>query len=132
MEEFSESVGQVGRDARHDQPGLGADDLQRLWAPWRFGYVAGAETLQGCPFCVLPGRDPARDRESLILHRGAHCFVIFNAYPYNPGHLMVCPTATSRTSRNSPKMPPTNCGCSRGGLSACSSRRSMRRGSTSA
>ena len=93
MEEFSESVGQVGRDARHDQPGLAADDLQRLWAPWRFGYVAGAEPLEGCPFCVLPRRDPSRDRESLILHRGDHCFVIFNAYPYNPGHLMVVPYA---------------------------------------
>lgn len=93
MEQFSESVGQVGRDARHDQPGLSADDLQRLWAPWRFGYVAGAEPLEGCPFCVLPQRDPSRDRESLILHRGEHCFVIFNAYPYNPGHLMVVPYA---------------------------------------
>ena len=91
MEEFSESIGRIGRDARHDQPGLGADDLQRLWAPWRFGYVAGSEPLEGCPFCVLPQRDPERDRESLILHRGHHCFVIFNAYPYNPGHLMVVP-----------------------------------------
>ncbi|MBS3941720.1 MAG: HIT domain-containing protein [Actinobacteria bacterium] len=65
--------------------------MQRLWAPWRFGYVAGAPPLEGCPFCVLPQRDSARDRESLILHRGEHCFVIFNAYPYNPGHLMVVP-----------------------------------------
>jgi ATP adenylyltransferase len=93
VDEFSESVGEVGRDARHDQPGVGVEDLQRLWAPWRFGYVAGAEPLRGCPFCVLPDRGPERDRESLILHRGAHAFVIFNAYPYNPGHLMVVPYA---------------------------------------
>lgn len=91
MEEFTDSVGQVGRDARHDQPGVDADGLQRLWAPWRFGYVAGDEPIEGCPFCVLPGRGPARDRESLILHRGEHAYVIFNAYPYNPGHLMVVP-----------------------------------------
>ncbi|MFA9428983.1 HIT domain-containing protein [Egicoccus sp. AB-alg2] len=91
MEDDTDSVGQIGRDARHDQAGLGVDDLQRLWAPWRFGYVAGAEPLEGCPFCVLPQRGPDRDRESLILHRGRHCFVIFNAYPYNPGHLMVVP-----------------------------------------
>jgi ATP adenylyltransferase len=90
----SDHVGEDGRrSARDDQPGVAADPLQRLWAPWRFGYVAGAEPLEGCPFCVLPARDPSRDAESLILHRGDHAFVIFNAYPYNPGHLMVVPFA---------------------------------------
>lgn len=86
-------VGQHGRDARCDQPGVGVDDLQRLWAPWRFGYIAGGERIEGCPFCVIPSRDPQRDAESLILYRGAHAYVIFNAYPYNPGHLMVVPYA---------------------------------------
>ena len=90
-DEFTESVGEVGRDARHDQPGVAADPLQRLWAPWRFGYIAGGDRIEGCPFCVLPDRDPDRDRESLILHRGRTAYVIFNAYPYNPGHLMVVP-----------------------------------------
>jgi ATP adenylyltransferase len=80
-------------DARRDQPGVGVDDLQRLWAPWRFGYIAGDDEIEGCPFCVLPARDPDEDRASLILHRGEHAFVIFNAYPYNPGHLMVVPYA---------------------------------------
>ncbi len=87
----TESVGQVGRDARHDQPGVAVDDLQRLWAPWRFGYISGDDDVEGCPFCVLPARDPERDRDTLILHRGTHAYVIFNAYPYNPGHLMVVP-----------------------------------------
>ncbi len=87
----AEHLGQHVRDARSDQAGVGTDDLQRLWAPWRFGYVAGDDPIEGCPFCVLPARGPDRDRESLILHRGEHAFVIFNAYPYNPGHLMVVP-----------------------------------------
>ncbi len=86
-----EHVGELGRDARSDQPGIAVDDLQRLWAPWRFGYIAGDDPIEGCPFCVLPSRDPRDDRASLILHRGAHAYVIFNAYPYNPGHLMVVP-----------------------------------------
>jgi ATP adenylyltransferase len=90
-EEFTDTVGKVGRDARDDQVGVAVEDLQRLWAPWRFGYVGGAEPVRGCPFCVLPGRGPERDRESLILHRGEGAYVIFNAYPYNPGHLMVVP-----------------------------------------
>jgi len=88
---MDEHVGQTGSDARRDQPGVAADELQRLWAPWRFGYIDGGERIDGCPFCVLPQRDPDRDRESLIVHRGRTAYVIMNAYPYNPGHLMVCP-----------------------------------------
>jgi ATP adenylyltransferase len=93
MDELTETVGQVGRDARADQRGVAVEDLQRLWAPWRFGYIDGSDPIDGCPFCVLPARGPERDRESLILHRGEHTYVIFNAYPYNPGHLMVVPYA---------------------------------------
>jgi ATP adenylyltransferase len=84
-------VGVEGRDARHDQPGVGVEDLQRMWAPWRFGYIAGGAPIEGCPFCVLPARGEEQDATSLILHRGEHSYVIFNAYPYNPGHLMVVP-----------------------------------------
>jgi ATP adenylyltransferase len=88
----SDHVGSEGnRNARDDQQGVATDALQRLWAPWRFGYVAGSDPIEGCPFCVLPARDPSRDAESLILHRGERAFVIFNAFPYNPGHLMVVP-----------------------------------------
>lgn len=72
---------------------MDVDGLQRLWAPWRFGYVAGDDPIDGCPFCVLPARSQDEDRASLILARGEHAFVIFNAYPYNPGHLMVVPYA---------------------------------------
>ena len=36
-------------------------------------------------------RNATRTRIRMIIERGAHCFVIMNAYPYNPGHLMVVP-----------------------------------------
>lgn len=84
-------------DAAADQPGVAVDGLQRLWAPWRFGYVGSDQpTVDGCPFCVLPARDPSQDRDSLVLHRGAGAFVMLNAYPYNPGHLLVVPYAHER------------------------------------
>ncbi|MBC7639854.1 MAG: HIT domain-containing protein [Rhodoferax sp.] len=41
-----------------------------------------------CPFCQAPGRE---DAQGLIVHRGSSAYVVLNLYPYNPGHLMVCP-----------------------------------------
>ncbi|NLP10282.1 HIT domain-containing protein [bacterium] len=62
--------------------------MKKLWAPWRMEYIL-QEKPSGCIFCDKPQQN--RDRENLILHRGAGCFVIMNFYPYNNGHLMVVP-----------------------------------------
>ena len=74
---------------RRDQAATSIDDLQRLWAPWRAGYLRGEDPVEGCPFCVLPERGD--DEANLILARGEHAYVICNAYPYNPGHVMAVP-----------------------------------------
>src|SRR4051794_38657205 len=42
----------------------------------------------GCPFCQAPGLGP---EESLVVTRGEGTYVVLNLYPYNPGHLLVCP-----------------------------------------
>ena len=49
-------------------------------------WIAGSRPAAGCVFCTA--RDGTDDRASLILRRGAHAFLILNAYPYAPGHLM--------------------------------------------
>ena len=70
------------------------DGLDRLWTPHRMAYVTGSDRPEGyekptgCPFCRAPGLP---DGENLVLFRGELVFAVLNLYPYNPGHLMVCP-----------------------------------------
>ncbi|KNC18956.1 HIT family hydrolase [Arthrobacter sp. RIT-PI-e] len=68
------------------------DAFQRLWTPHRLAYIKGGQdqvtSEQTCPFCRAPGQS---DEESLIVHRGTHAFVLLNLFPYNAGHLLVCP-----------------------------------------
>ena len=68
------------------------DAFQRLWTPHRMAYIKGGQqqfkNQDDCPFCVAPARS---DEESLIVYRGRTCFVVLNLFPYNPGHLLVCP-----------------------------------------
>ena len=60
--------------------------MERLWAPWRLAYVAGASgDAPPCIFCHTSDKD----RADLIVARGRLSFVILNLYPYNNGHLMV-------------------------------------------
>lgn len=63
--------------------------MDNLFAPWRMQYISAPKEGDGCIFCDLPLEN--RDEENLILFRGDSCFVIMNAFPYNPGHLMVAP-----------------------------------------
>jgi ATP adenylyltransferase len=64
-----------------------AAGLDRLWSPWRMGYVATASKPSGCLFCaVAKGRD---DRAHLVLARRPHGVLMLNRFPYNPAHLMV-------------------------------------------
>ena len=63
---------------------------QRLWAPWRLEYIKGPKDDR-CIFCAAKGLGD--DEAAYIVHRGEHCFVILNAFPYNNGHLMVAPYA---------------------------------------
>ena len=62
--------------------------MDYLWTPWRYAYVSGSNPIHQCIFCDAPKQS---DQESRIAHRGLHCYVILNTYPYTNGHVMIVP-----------------------------------------
>jgi ATP adenylyltransferase len=77
------------------QHGAGSPDgFQRLWMPHRMAYIkgehrpTGRDAPEGCPFCYI---QTLPDAEGLLVARGALVYAVLNLYPYNAGHLMICP-----------------------------------------
>jgi ATP adenylyltransferase len=77
------------------QDGIGEPDgLQRLWMPHRMAYIKGENKPADpggpgeCPFCRIP---TLPDEDGLIVARGELVYAALNLYPYNGGHLLVCP-----------------------------------------
>lgn len=74
--------------------GAGPDRWDRLWTPHRMAYIRGANRpepgneAETCPFCRVPHLP---EPESLIVYRGDCAYVVLNLYPYNSGHVLVCP-----------------------------------------
>jgi ATP adenylyltransferase len=82
---------------------------ERLWAPWRLGYVTGLELErepppephdwlsnadQSCFLCRAAANfEPANAANSqlLVVDRGEHSVVVLNRFPYNNGHLLISP-----------------------------------------
>ena len=76
-------------DGSYDLAGV-PDQFQRLWTPHRMVYIQHGQQPpeDDCPFCVAPSMS---DEKALIVARGVHAYVILNLFPYNSGHLLVCP-----------------------------------------
>jgi ATP adenylyltransferase len=94
--------------------------MDRLWTPWRYSYITRSEPQartgvpaalnawppseaddKHCVFCnmiaavdyaVAQGmlRETA-EQAARIVHRGEHCFLCLNIYPYSTGHLLIVP-----------------------------------------
>jgi ATP adenylyltransferase len=66
------------------------DAFQRLWTPHRMAYIqAGPDALrESCPFCAAPHKS---DEDGLIVARGQTAYALLNLFPYNSGHLLICP-----------------------------------------
>lgn len=69
------------------------DAWGRLWTPHRMSYIKGESRPdhggagEDCPFC----RAPDEIEDSLVVTRGTVAYVVLNKFPYNSGHLLVCP-----------------------------------------
>ncbi len=82
-------------DLPDDQVFAGVPDaFGRLWTPHRLAYIkgenkpSGAGEDEGCPFDRAP---KLTDEEGLIVARGALVYAVLNLYPYNAGHVLICP-----------------------------------------
>jgi ATP adenylyltransferase len=77
-----------------DQMAGEPDGFERLWTPHRMMYIQGDEKPkssdagQDCPFCRAP---LGSDEDSLIVARGRSVYAVLNLFPYNPGHVLICP-----------------------------------------
>lgn len=67
--------------------------MDKMWSTWRSQYIESftdKNKNDGCIFCTAKEEEPT-DEKSLVIHKGKHCFIVMNLYPYNNGHLMVVP-----------------------------------------
>jgi len=69
--------------------------LDHMWAEWRLRYVSeviGEQSAQDPADCVLCAvLDPDEGELAYDVHRGEHCSVVLNRYPYTNGHVLVIP-----------------------------------------
>lgn len=70
-------------------PGV-PDAFQRLWTPHRIAYIQGETSPEdgSCVFCVAPGMP---EDDTLVVAKGKLVYAVLNLYPYNSGHVLICP-----------------------------------------
>lgn len=69
-----------------------AETNQNLWAPWRMEYIhsLNVDREGGCFLCRYAA-NPDQDQTNRVIWRTAHTLTVFNAFPYNNGHLLIAP-----------------------------------------
>jgi ATP adenylyltransferase len=70
-----------------------------LWTPWRYSYVTRATKGGDPPDCVFYriANAGAPDRQSLLVHRAKHNFVVLNRLPDTSGHIAKLAAASEET-----------------------------------
>ena len=69
--------------------------MERVWSPWRSEYIKTFtdkenKTSDECFVCDAIA-SINNDKDFLIVTKREKCIVIMNKYPYNSGHVLVCP-----------------------------------------
>ncbi|MFA7267344.1 MAG: HIT domain-containing protein, partial [Candidatus Nanopelagicales bacterium] len=80
------------------------EDWDRLWTPHRMAYIKGEgkpdDASEGahCPFCRTPEAAAAQTSartggagDGLVIAAGKRVYAVLNKFPYNSGHLLICP-----------------------------------------
>ncbi len=57
--------------------------MNKLWAPWRIGYVKQTKKNKGCIFC--------KREKSMLLRITEYSSAMLNKFPYNNGHILISP-----------------------------------------
>lgn len=60
-----------------------------LFSTHKLGYIKGDKPKVDCIFCSIIQKHESV--EKLLIHEGRYAFVSVNKYPYNSGHLLICP-----------------------------------------
>lgn len=71
--------------------------MDHLWAPWRLSYVTSNKPSAPPACFICEGLAQKDDRANLIVQRTKHSVVVLNRFPYNNGHLLICPQAHKAT-----------------------------------
>jgi ATP adenylyltransferase len=61
--------------------------MDRLWAPWRINYIKSKKKSKACIFC----RAQKTKADKYVIFKTSSSICILNIYPYNNGHLLICP-----------------------------------------
>lgn len=66
--------------------------METLFSPWRSKYIDSfkSDIEEECFICGA-ANNPEQDVERLVIARRKFCFAVLNKYPYNAGHILVCP-----------------------------------------
>ncbi|MFN3305818.1 MAG: HIT family protein [Candidatus Kapaibacteriota bacterium] len=67
--------------------------MEILWSPWRSQYIESFKDEGKEPICfVCEAIEKVEEaKQRLVVFRTLHTIVLLNKFPYNAGHLLVCP-----------------------------------------
>ena len=65
--------------------------MENLIAPWRIEYILRPKTLGAVESVFTRIAQSSDDVGNYVIYRGKSCFSVLNSFPYNGGHILVCP-----------------------------------------